>query len=877
MQWERVAVRYACLLLVVTAMSATAESIVIQTDLVRLEVADDATLVSLTAPGSEAELGQPGEPVAYAKGGEGTVTATRAITEGDSVTLVFGDSGVSAGLSWSEEDGLAIVSLDAVTGDPERIDFLSLPIAHRAKTLAGSHAMQTPDGGTVAMIPAEQACWIHAGAGRLIASVAREVSLGPVRMALMAAPADQIADRIQQAEELFGIPLGIKAKRSDAARGTYLMIGGVSADNADEVIDWARRGGFGSILLLHGTWGHFGRHYEVPKSYFPGGIEQLRDVVDRIHEAGLLAGAHMFSSKVPKTSVYTEGAADHRLWEDLALTLAEPIDAEADRIATSEPPAEWPVTTGTRDIRIDDELVTYTSLSLEEPFGFTGVTRGVYGTAPQAHEGGAEVAHVRTDESRGIFIIDQTTDLLDEHASDIARTYNAAGFDWIYFDGAEDVHDPRWWTTSNAQMAVIDRLEREPAIVQMAAGSPFSWHLTTRTGQRDYFWVSMSYKDEVDDAIARSWPRAQSMLAVADLGWFPLRAPSEHVRATQIDDVEYLCVKALASDSAYSIQTRADRMRDMPCLDALLHVMGRYEHHKFAGTFSDDIRERLLEPHQDFMLIEREGAEPRIVPAREMPYVGGTSHLVRAFVADAVDGVRTVSLAPVGLPATIEFSLDPRGLEFTDYKGDPHEVEVLPGARIVVPVTTRVFMHCTGIRTGEMRMALRRARCRIIKPTMVFIDAGEPARIEGGFTTADQAGLTIDGALGGALLPSGPLSPEAGVNTWAEYEVDVPEAGRWYLWLRARYWDTNSNSFFLWDPDNPEEPIRLGNRIGTYHEWLWDGPVELELPAGRRVLRVTGRESRPLESPVLDLVCLVRGQRGYTPTDGDARTWLVER
>jgi len=255
-QWERVAVRYACLLLVVTAMSATAESIVIQTDLVRLEVADDATLVSLTAPGSEAELGQPGEPVAYAKGGEGTVTATRAITEGDSVTLVFGDSGVSAGLSWSEEDGLA---------------------------------------STVAMIPAEQACWIHAGAGRLIASVAREVSLGPVRMALMAAPADQIADRIQQAEELFGIPLGIKAKRSDAARGTYLMIGGVSADNADEVIDWARRGGFGSILLLHGTWGHFGRHYEVPKSYFPGGIEQLRDVVDRIHEAGLLAGAHMFS------------------------------------------------------------------------------------------------------------------------------------------------------------------------------------------------------------------------------------------------------------------------------------------------------------------------------------------------------------------------------------------------------------------------------------------------------------------------------------------------------------------------------------------------------------------------------------------------------
>ncbi|MGD9497198.1 MAG: hypothetical protein AB7Y46_12945 [Armatimonadota bacterium] len=865
------------LLLLGTAAVAVAEPIAIETTAFRLQVDEQGRLISLTAAGSQAELGRPGEPIAQAMADGVTVAVSAARPADGGVELSFGDSGISATLAWEQHEGLALIELTAVVGEPERLDFLSLPLAEGGVLFAQAHAVRGPSGFAVAMVPEVQECWVHGdGSPRLMASVAREVSLGPVRMALMVALEAEVGDRIQQAEELFGIPLGMKAKRSDAARGSYLMISGVTAENVDEVIDWARRGGFGSILLLHGTWGHFGRRYAVPESTFPAGVEQLREVVDRMHAAGLLVGAHMFSSKLPKQSAWTEAGVVDKLWEDRSLTLAQAMTPQSDRIVTTEPPADWPVTTGTRDIRINGELMTYTDLSLAEPFGFTGVSRAAYGTTAQAHEAGSEVAHVLTDESRGIFIIDQTTDLLEAHTADIARTYNAAGFDWIYFDGAEDVHEPRWWTTSNAQMAVIEKLEREPAIVQMAAGSPFSWHLTTRTGQRDYFWVSMSYKDEVDDAVARSWPRAREALAVADFGWFPLRAPSEHVRGTQIDDVEYLCAKALATDSAYSIQTSVSRMRDVPSLDAILHVMGRWEHHKFAGTFGDEVKQRLLTPHQDFMLIEREGVEPRVVAAREMPYVGGTSHLVRAFVGEPLEGVTPVSLAPVDLPATIEFSLDPRRLQFTDFQGEPAQVEVLPGARVVVPVTTRLFMYCEGIPTGELRMALRGARCQVIKPQMVFIDAGRPVRIEGSFTTGAAAGVDLSGACGDGLVPSGPLSPETGPGTWAEYEVDVPEGGRWYLWIRARYADTNSNSFFLWDPEHPEKPIRLGNLIGTYHEWLWDGPVPLELPAGPAVLRITGRESRPLESPLLDLLCLVRGQGRYRPTDGDARAALAE-
>lgn len=870
--------RRLCLLLpMLICAGVSAEAAVIDTEMLRLVIMDDATVQSLTVSGSDTELARGGMPAAYARRGGETFSATSAETDGQRITYSFADSGISAVVSWEGVAGMPIFTLEEIEGGPDQLDFVVLPLAEGGELRCQGHAVAGSDGTGVALIGGTQECLVRGdGTPRLFAGFVAGTSTLPLQAAVLAAPWRDIAEPIMAAEAYFGIPVGMKAKVSEAARGSYLMISGVAHDNIDKVIDWAQRGGMGSILMIHGTWGHFGRRYAVPEATFPGGIDQLRAAVDRIHDAELLAGAHMFSSKQPKSTVLNQGDADPRFCEDMHLTLAAPLSADADRIVTNEPPTDWPVTSGTRDIRIGGELMVYTSLALEEPFGFTGVRRGMYGTDARAHEAGAEIAHVKTDESRGIFIIDQTTDLLDEHAQDIADAYNAAGFDWIYFDGAEDVHDPRWFTTSNAQMAVIEKLNREPAIVQMAASAPFSWHLATRVGQRDYFWVSPSYKDEVDDAVERSWPRARRDLMVADLGWFPLRDGNEHVPPTQVDDVEYLCARALATDSAYSILTSVERMGRVPSLDAILHIMARYEHHKFGGTFGDEVKQQVLQPHRDWMLIERPDQPPRLEAAREIPYVSGTSHLVRAFTTlSAHEGVRTVSLAPVRGHAELEFSLDPRKLTFTDYAGRPLEVEVLPGAQVVVPVRTRVFMHCDGISAGEIRMALRRAQDRALKPAMVFADAGKPVRIEGDFTTAAEAGAeaagAAGGAIGGALLPSANFGVDAGPQHWAEYEFDLPEAGRWLLWIRAKYVDTNSNSFFLWDPDNPEEPIRLGNRIGTYHEWLWEGPVELELPAGRNVLRINGREGKALESPVLDVVALVRDAFFYQPTDGDAR------
>ena len=152
---------------------------------------------------------------------------------------------------------------------------------------------------------------------------------------------------------------------------------------------------------------------------------------------------------------------------------------------------------------------------------------------------------------------------------------------------------------------------------------------------------------------------------------------------------------------------------------------------------------------------------------------------------------------------------------------------------------------------------------------MIMIDAAKPDRMEGSFALASEVGAGAPGAISDVIVPTAGMNSTTGANHWMEYDIQVPEAGRYYVWIRARYLDTNANSFFLHDFDNPDAPIRLGNRIGDYAYFIWDGGVPLELEAGATTLRVTGREARPNESPMLDILALVREDHLYVPTDSD--------
>ena len=871
--------RYVRLALALTFLSSAAglcaQDIVLQSSHLRLTLGSDGTVKGVTDLAGNKEYGTPGGHFCTITEGKKRIAAWRLSLDGDTLEADFTDCATRR-ITFTVTKGAHAILLQIaqVDGNPDEIEFAALRTIPPERASWGN-ILWFPDF-CLALVPGEPEVRTSYGGGkdgRLSASVYRELGIIGRRLAILGCPRDQFPKEIEEVEKLLALPGGIGMKSNDDNRRSYLMVSGINAQNADRLIQRAKDGGFGSILMVMGTWADYGRKYAVPEKNFPGGLPQLKAVVDKIHAAGMKAGAHMFSTKVPKRSMYTSPKPDPRLYKDIFVALAQPLDEKSDRIVTQAPPDGWPRLPGTRDIQVDDEIIEYTEPSLADPPGFTGCKRGAYGTTPAVHKTGSTLGHVVTDESYGIFIIDQKTDLLDEVAQNIARTYDGAGFDWIYFDGAEDVPPPTWYTVSNGQLAVIKRVQRKPTIVQVAASGPFGWHFITRAGQRDYFWLSMDSKDEVDDAVSRSAPGAKAALLAAEIGWFPFSAPSpsrpgRRGAGTQIDEVEYLYTKALAADAAVSMQARPETFEAHPHSGPILAIMRQLEELRVKNYFSEDVKKEVLTPHQDFMLVADAKGGWHLQRAREMPFVAGTSEKVRAFMAEPVGNEVTVSLWNVSQKMNIELALLPEKVKFTDYEGKPVEVQVLPGARIVVPVTTRLYMRTEAANRSYLLWAFRAAKVTPIPPAMLVSQA-EAGKISAHFTTANKAGVRFAGTMGDCVVPDADFDRNKGEDSACDYVFDVPRAGTWYLWARVRYEDVDSNSFSLLAP-GMAAPQLFGNTDATLGAWFWEGPAKLDLKPGPNTIKFLGRESRRRLSPALDALCLVDDPT-YLPIDKDIR------
>ena len=94
---------------------------------------------------------------------------------------------------------------------------------------------------------------------------------------------------------------------------------------------------------------------------------------------------------------------------------------------------------------------------------------------------------------------------------------------------------------------------------------------------------------------------------------------------------------------------------------------------------------------------------------------------------------------------------------------------------------------------------------------------------------------------------------------WAEYIINIPEAGKYALWGKIIAWDGNSDSFWVtWQPADPDEdPQQTQNTeyrwsLAGGNDWHWDRinhwldggtfQREWDLPAGETTLRVGVRE-----------------------------------
>ena len=554
------------------------------------------------------------------KGGRG-YDVTGASAKGSRLELNFGDSGVQAVLEAKAEKRCLTFEVLSVTGEGvDELAFANLDLSLKGDRDEPFAAC------ALALNLKTNVSELPRASSRLRALCYPRFGFEGAKVAIVACPPNELRAVMQEVvtaspdlpHSSIGGPWALNGKLN---RGSYLFnFDGVSEANVDDWIRLAKSLGINQIDFHGGSSFRFGDCMPNPAVY-PDGRASLKRVIDKLHAAGIAAGLHTYAFFIDPKCPWVTPVPDPRLGKDACFTLASALSSDAATVQVVEPTEKMSATTGffvrnSVTLQVDDELITYSGVSKEPPYSFTGCKRGAFGTKPSAHEAGAKVYHL--SQCFFLFAPDGDSTLLEEVAAKTADTFNECGFDMIYLDAldGEDVlggPENSWHYGSKFVFEIWKRLNR-PALQEMSTFHHHLWYVRSRMGAWDH--PSRSHKKFID-IHCKSNENNERMFLPGHLGWWALKPiASPDTERTFTDDIEYLCAKAAGTECGLSIMgVDPTSIQTNSALASLGAIVKQWEDLRNAGFFTQSVKSKLREPGHDFTLLRDSQGDPRICPA----------------------------------------------------------------------------------------------------------------------------------------------------------------------------------------------------------------------------------------------------------------------
>lgn len=615
-----------------------------------LQIDERGTVVSLRDVASGRELlAHPG-PFVQASGAEPGLARVRCAQEGDRLVFTFGRDAARATVRVLDRGPYLTFEVMSVEGAIDNLTFAQLDLEPwPLRSATSGHLTDGEVGVCLRALTIDTRVNLGGNPPRLSAVAGGGYPLVGARAGLVAGPEAGMLPALQAMARNEDVPMspvgGPFARHAEDTRGSYLF-SNVSEDTIDDWIALAQRGGFTTVHFS--SWWQSLGHYEPHPRLFPNGMAGLKDCVARVHAAGLKAGMHTLTGCISTNDPWVTPVPDARLKADATYTLAQPMDATSDTIFTVEQPGRhdtiWSYAGAGNAIRIGEELIRYSAISYEEPYGFLNCERGAFGTTAAAHDQGARVDHLL--QRYLAFYPDETTTLVGEVADRIAGVYNECGFDQIYQDGSEGMGG--WHPMAVMRNAIFERLT-PPPILEASAWGHWSWWYHSRIGAWDH--SKWGFRISQDLHIAQIPTYREAALLQAQLGWWAVNGPGPVYRAEMPDEMEYFCAKNLAHDAPMSLQgigrigNPANRR-----MSEYLTMTGWYERLRLARYFSDDVLAAIAEPGADYHLRQAADGQWELLPRVYESHVatgledGSESWLVANPYATQPAGLRVTAL-----------------------------------------------------------------------------------------------------------------------------------------------------------------------------------------------------------------------------------------
>ena len=458
-----------------------------------------------------------------------------------------------------------------------------------------------------------------------------EVKIEGIGAALITTSTKNLLDHIDRIEKDYNLPEGVKSRRSEPYKWSYYeTYEELSPDNVERHIQYAREGGFKCFMIYYPNFAKTMGHFPWKETY-PDGMEDLKRVVKKIKEAGMMPGIHFHYNKAQINDAYVTPVPDNRLNLTRYFTLATPIGPDETTLTVLEDPSGCVMEDNRRILKIGSELISYENYTTTPPYRFTGCKRGILNTKTSAHSGGTIFGLLDVD-TWPIFVrFNQRTDLQQEVAGKLGEIYREAGFEFAYFDGAEDVPPPYWYNVSHAQLVTYDSLNPRPVFSEAACKSHFSWHMITRGNAFDPF------KPEDIKNATRAHPAMEIQLISKDFsainfGWIKFVGPGKSTIGIQPDMLEFVTSKAAAWDCPISFFGTIAEFEKSPRTPDNLEVLKRWEDIRINNKLTQEQKEELKDLQQEFTLLNNDSGGYDLIRCKHMKDAAASNKNLRAFI-----------------------------------------------------------------------------------------------------------------------------------------------------------------------------------------------------------------------------------------------------
>lgn len=445
------------------------------------------------------------------------------------------------------------------------------------------------------------------------------------KIALFACRQFDALKRIGQIEVEQGLPHpiieGEWGKISRGAMRSYL-ISGFYEDDIDFVIEKAKIAGF-KYIYHDGpfqAWGHFTWNEDG----FPGGDEQVKEIVEKCKENGILVGVHTLTNFLNTNDEYVTPVPSEHLLKQGQLYLIEDIDeTQTDILIKKSHYFDAPLTLNA--LQCENELISFGSF--EETDGcylLKNCRRGEFETTASAHKKEAALYKLWDYPYNTLF---PDLELQDAFSDRIVELFNKTGLSQISFDGLEGCDYTGHDEYAHTRFSIRCYNGWDHTVINDASGlHHFTWHMNTRMNWGEP-WGEAMRTGQVEYRIKNQHFFRRNLFPRM-LGWFLIRLADKKFECSTLEDLEWALSESAGFDAGYGMTIGVPTLHLHGQIDKLLSAIKHWDTLRLADVFTNEQKEKLKDPATEWHLEKEDGDAYLLYPMEiSKPYICNLSEM----------------------------------------------------------------------------------------------------------------------------------------------------------------------------------------------------------------------------------------------------------